>query len=215
MPNLITALRLQRRDKSRVNVFIDGEFALAVDLSMAATLQKGQELSAAEIERLKTEDECQRAYQHALRYLGYRPRSRAEVERNLRDKGYAPAAINDAVTRLIDQRYLDDAAFARFWLENRERHRPRSARALRYELRQKGIAPSVIDATLAGMDEDSSAWAALEPKLARWQALDRSEFARQVIGFLTRRGFNYAIARQTYERAWATLHPDDTGLGFF
>ncbi len=85
----------------------------------------------------------------AARFLEVRPRSVAEVRRRLRDAGYRPELVEGAVERMLTLGYLDDAAFARTWVESRDRARPRGARALRDELRRKGVAPADIEAALA------------------------------------------------------------------
>jgi regulatory protein len=205
MAGKITALQVQKNNKERVNVFIDGEFALGVTMFVAATLSKDQYLSDVEIKKLKQEDERNKAYDRALRFLGYRSRSQAEMTRYLRDKGYPAAVIDDTVSRLIEQQYLDDEAFARFWLENRERFRPRGRQALRYELRQKGIADEIIDTVLADLDEDELAWTAVENKLYRWQNLPEQDLKKKLVGFLNRRGFNYETAHNVFDRARSSL----------
>lgn len=205
MAGIITALTIQKRNKERVNVFIDGQFALAVTALAAMTLKKGQYLGDAEIEQLKDTDELDKAYNSAIRFLGFRQRSQAEIERYLHDKGYAPEVVAPIVARLRDQQYLDDEAFARFWLENRERFRPRGRQALRYELHQKGLDPAVIETALDDLDEAESAWAAIEGKFYRWKNLDEQDFKQKVLGFLSRRGFNYETASQAANRAWTSL----------
>lgn len=209
MAGTITALQIQKRNKERVNVFIDGQFALALTAIAAASLRKGQLLSDAEIERLKADDELDKAYNSAVRYLGYRPRSQAEIERNLRDKGYAPEVTEHVIARLRQEQYLDDEAFAQFWLENRERFRPRGRQALRYEMKQKGLDPAVIESTLADLDEDESAWSAIEGKFYRWKSLEEQEFKQKVMAFLSRRGFNYETASGAANRAWASLNESE------
>jgi regulatory protein len=209
MTRTITALSVQKRDKERVNVFLDHQYAFSLNLHVALGLKCGQHLSQADIERLQQEDEAHRAYHHALRLLGYRPRSRAEVERHLRRKGYAAEAIDVAIERLLDQQYLDDAAFARAWLDNRERFRPRGARAIHYELRQKGVARDIIDEVVTDLDEEASAWAAVEGKLERWRTLDQDAFRKKVMGFLSRRGFRYDTVRTVCRRAWQTIAGSD------
>lgn len=206
--NMITGLRFQKRNPDRVNVYLDGEYAFALQATAAAQLRKGQQLSAAEIAGFKAEDEKVKAYNRAARFLGYRPRSRAEVVRYLRGKQYDEPVVSYAVERLSREGYLDDAAFARFWVENRERFKPRSARALRHELRGKGVDAAAIDAALADLDEADSAWAALEPKLDRWRHLDPDTFQQRVLGHLARRGFGYHTARATLEHALEFLQGD-------
>lgn len=205
MTKTITALQIQKQNKERVNVFLDGEFAFGLNLATAMGLKKGQLLSLAEIEQLQQDDELRVAYQQALGYLSHRPRSQAEIERYLAEKGYSATLIEQVVQRLLAADYLNDEEFARRWLESRERTRPRSSRALRYELRQKGIDKAVIDEVVSTVDEEAAAWAALEPKLARWQGLEQAEFRKRVLGVLARRGFDQEVVRRVYPRAWAAV----------
>lgn len=205
MAGVITALTIQKRNKERVNIFVDNQFVVAVTVLAAATLKKGQYLSDADIERLKDADEFDKAYNKAIRFLGFRPRSEAEVERYLHDKEYPPEVVARTIERLRSEQYLDDEAFARFWLENRERFRPRGRQALRYELNQKGLDRQVIETALADLDEAESAWVALENKFYRWRNLDEQTFKQKVMGFLSRRGFNYETASQAANRAWTSL----------
>ncbi len=205
MSNIITLLKVQEKDKTRVNVFLDEQFAFAITLNAALNLRKGQQLSEAEIEQLKATDERQRAYTKALYFLGFRARSQAEIEQYLREKEYPPAVIQTVVQRLVAEKYLDDEAFARSWVDSREQMRPRSSRALRFELRQKGVSATVIDELVETVDDDAAAWAAVEPKLARWQALEQQEFFKKLSGFLGRRGFTYEVTRRIYKRAWTEL----------
>ena len=66
----------------------------------------------------------------ALRLLGYRSRSEAEVRRRLTLR-YELQVIDRVITVLTEQGYLDDTAFAQQWRSNRERKRPRGKNLLR------------------------------------------------------------------------------------
>lgn len=201
----ITALTIQKHNKERVNLFLDGAYAFSLALNVALGLKRGQCLSSVEIAALQHEDEILRAYHHALRLLSYRPRSQVEIKRRLGQKGYAPEVVGAALLRLADKRYVDDEAFARYWLEQRQRNRPRGVRAIGYELRQKGVDHDTINQVLHDVDEEASAWAAIEGKLSRWQGLDETAFRKKVMGFLSRRGFNYAVVRGVCRKAWETM----------
>jgi regulatory protein len=202
----ITALELQKKDNQRVSVFLDGAFAFGVSIDVAVTLKKGQVLTAAEVEALQLGDERNRAYQRALGYLAARPHSRVEVERYLRGKHFDDDAVTYAIQQLLEHGYLDDEAFAQFWQENRSQFRPRSAAALRYELRQKGVDSESIDAAVHGMDEEEVAWSAATAKAGRWANLAEDAFEKKMMAFLARRGFGYEIARRVTRRAWAEIH---------
>jgi regulatory protein len=84
----------------------------------------------------------------ALRFLEARPRSTAEVRRRLLTRGYRADLVDGCLDRLLDLDILDDAAFALTWVESRDRARPRGERALRAELRGKGIDRQVVDGVL-------------------------------------------------------------------
>lgn len=133
-------------------------------------------------------------YDLAVRYLASRPRSVSEIVRHLRGKRYDDAAIEAAVDRLRAQRYVDDDAFARYWVEQRERFKPRGDRALRTELMQKGVARDVIETVLGERAPDADvaqAKRALSRPLARWATLAAPERKRKIHAFLAARGFSY------------------------
>jgi regulatory protein len=154
----------------------------------------------------------------ALRFLEARQRSVAEVRRRLTTAGYREELITAALARLGDLGVLDDQAFASLWVESRDRARPRGERALRQELRQKGIDSSVITATLeernavadddAGEADDtrpSADEAAAERLLARHaRALDRIPDARarrqRAYALLARNGFGPEVAGRLASR---------------
>lgn len=127
----------------------------------------------------------------AARFLEVRPRSVEEVRRRLREAGYRPELVEGAVDRMTALGYLDDAAFARAWVESRDRARPRGARALRDELRRKGVAGADIEAALLareaaarGADEEDAAAASAGGERAASRASDEDAAAR----LLARRG---------------------------
>jgi regulatory protein len=218
----ITALRAQAKDPQRVNVFIDGEFAIGVGLSTITKtgLYIGKELSAEEFAKLEQTESGDKAYLAALRFLEARPRSVAEVRTRLGRKDYAPEAIDAAIARLAELELLDDAAFARYWVENRQAYRPRGAGALRDELRRKGINADVAaevlnDDALTG-DESASAWGLARAALHKYaDSANRNAFTRRMGSYLQRRGYTFETIRPIVDQLWAEIsetaeaEPDD------
>ncbi len=216
MAGKISELRYQKRNPERVNVYVDGRFAFALPDIEAARLRPGQFLSEADIERLKGVDAEQKAYERAVRFLGYRPRSEAEVRNNLLRAGIPVALCEQVIARLRAQGHLDDAEFARYWVENRERFRPRGAQALRQELRNKGVADAASADLLVGIDLVDSAYRAAYGRAVRLSGLlapppagDRQAFRRKVGDFLARRGFAYDIVREVVGRLERELAAED------
>lgn len=103
-------------------------------------------------------------FEAAIRFLETRSRSIAEVRRRLGSAGYRLDLVESAVTRLTDLGVLDDDAFARAWVGSRDRARPRGERALRDELRQKGIAGPTIEVVLGDRRSGADDLADAEPR---------------------------------------------------
>ena len=81
----------------------------------------------------------------AARFLEARSRSVSEVRRRLTGAGYRAELVEGAIERMTELGMLDDDVFARSWVESRDRARPRGERAIRDELRLKGIDRSTVD----------------------------------------------------------------------
>jgi regulatory protein len=212
MAGTITALKAQKRNPQRVNVYLDGRYAFGLAAIEAARLRRGQVLSDEDIERLKERDSFEKAHDRALRFLSYRPRSEAEVRRYLQDKAVSPVIEEEVIERLTRAKLLDDLAFARYWVENRESFNPRGLRMLRYELRQKGLSEETIAQALTDLDEQESAYRIALRRGRRLAHLDQLSFRQKLGAYLLRRGFPYEVVNLTVERAWQELGADGENI---
>jgi regulatory protein len=130
-------------------------------------------------------------------------RSSTEVEKYLLEKGTSPETTLQALERLKRSGIVDDIRFAQVWTENRSEFRPRSRRALRRELRMKGISDEVIDTTVDEMlPEEELAYQAGIKYARRLVGSDRFEFFRKLGGHLARRGFSYDTIKSVTTRIW-------------
>lgn len=203
----ITAIEPQQKNPRRVNIYLDGEFAFGLTRLVAAWLKVGQQLSPEKIAALQAEDARETLYEKALHFLSYRPRSSQEVRRNLLKRGCDEALVEETMSRLEQNGLLNDRDFARAWVENRAAFRPRSASALRTELRQKGLSDEVIQSVLnENVDEQTLAREAARKQARRYAGLEWAEFRQKMGGFLGRRGFSYAIIAPVISEIWRELH---------
>jgi regulatory protein len=163
-------------------------------------------------ERYAAVDDPAVVLEAAARFLEVRPRSVAEVRRRLTSVGYRADLVEGAIARMGDLGVLDDEAFARAWIESRDRARPRGERALRDELRLKGIDRELIDRSLddrrTGRDAPPPDQAAAERLIAKHaRTLDRIPDPRQrrqrVYALLARNGFDPETCRDVAARVAA------------
>jgi regulatory protein len=155
------------------------------------------------------------AMEIAVGYLATRPRTRWETEGRLRRAGAPQPVIDETVERLGELGYLDDAAFARWWGEQRDRHAPRGLRMIEAELRQHGVPGDVIeeyraehraperrpeDAAVPGNEAERAADTLARHLRGRPLPSDRK--ALQRVGmFLVRRGFDPDTVRSAIRGA--------------
>ncbi|HMQ31862.1 MAG TPA: RecX family transcriptional regulator [Chloroflexaceae bacterium] len=211
----ITAIAAQAHDSQRVNLFVEGAFALGISLTTLARegLFVGKELDEAGWARLEAAAQAEKAMLAAGRLLDARPRSAAELRQRLRRKQFPPEAVEQAVERLGELGLLDDAAFSRYWVESRQSGRPRGRLALRDELRRKGVARDTIEQALAEADAEAPPDAEREraeqvarAALRRYaDSPDRASFQRRLGGLLQRRGFSLDVIRPILAILWSEL----------
>jgi len=191
----VTALKIQKHHPNRVNVYLNNEFSFGLSRITAAWLQVGQELSPSKIAKLQADDQREVAYMQAIHFLDYRPRSRAEVRRNLEKHAIPAEVINDVFRRLERSGLVNDERFAQDWVENRSEFRPRSRRALAFELHQRGLDDSSIKKALEGLNEEALAYQAAIKQARRFEGLPMRDFSNKLGSYLARRGFSYEIIK--------------------
>jgi regulatory protein len=202
----VTAIERQRQGK-RVNLFLDGTFALALspDAAAQASLRVGDELDDDALRALREAGARASAMATALRLLSYRPRSESELRQRLARRGIPPAIVDTTLQRLRELGLADDAAFARAWVESRDRTSPRGRLLLRRELQAKGVHSEVSDPLLQQVDEADAALRAAGHRAAALRTLPHPEFRQRLGNFLRRRGFDYDTVHRTVERLWREL----------
>jgi regulatory protein len=205
MGRKVTALKAQKRNSQRINVYLDDEFAFGLSRFAAAWLQIGQELSPEKIIELQDIDAQEVAYQRALNFISFRPRSEAEVCQNLKKHDTPDEIIPEVLDRLRRVGLVDDVLFARNWVENRSTFRPRGKRALVAELHQKGISDEAITEALLELDEDNLAYQAALKQCRKYQGLEWQKFRQKMSAFLARRGFSYEVAKPVIEHVWSEM----------
>ncbi len=206
---VITALKAHKRNKERVKLYLDDEYAFQLPLQEAVALRCGQELCQQEVTALLETSALQAAYERAIRFLAHRPRSTEEVRRYLISKELGQPVCEAVLERLQARAWLDDAEFAHYWVDQRQRHKPMAARALRFQLRQKGVAEAIIDEALGRLDESAAAYRAAQQRLSRYRGQTPRTFRQKLSGALMRRGFDAETVREVTLRCQQELIESD------
>jgi len=146
------------------------------------------------------------AYQRALRRLGRRDHSVAELRRALLDRGHAAEEVEAALERLRGERYLDDTGYAERFARSRMAHQGLGRLRIRHGLRQRGIDPGTMEAGIAGALREVDEREVLDGVARRyWRQHARVEPARRLPrlwAFLLRRGFSTSLVHERLGALW-------------
>lgn len=198
----ITSIKVQVRDKNRVNVSVDGVYRFSLDMYQVIDLgiRIGKEYTEDELQSLLDESAYGKLYGRALEYTMMRPHSEKEVrdylwrktratrtKDGLEKPGVSQAIADRVLERLKEKAYIDDQKFTKYWVENRSLIKGTSVRKLKLELRTKGVDTSTIDEALAGTErlEADELQKVIAKKRSRY--IDDQKFITYLIG----QGFNY------------------------
>ena len=153
-----------------------------------------------------------RFYNFALRFLSYRPRSEKEVRDRLKLKSQNSKVkittqnskvIDKVIQKLKEKKFINDEEFAKGWVESRLRFKPRSARLIKIELKQKGISPEIIDKMINNeglmINDSENAKKLIEKRILRYKGLDRRIIYEKLGRYLASKGFNWDTIKKAID----------------
>ena len=203
----ITSISLQVRDKNRVNVSVNGKYRFSLDYTQIADLgvKVGNEYTEEQLTDLENESQFGKLYMRALEYSLMRPHSQYELSqylyRKTRDtltktgsikKGVSKELTTRVFDRIIEKGYVNDEAFARYWIENRQLRKGISKRKLQAELASKGVNRSIVESLLSETErtDEDEILKIIEKKASRY------DDEQKLVAYLARQGFSYEDIKQ-------------------
>lgn len=151
-------------------------------------------------------DAFEKARNYAFLLLKFRPRSEKELIQRLKKK-FKAKVIAQTVTFLKEKRFIDDAGFAKWWLESRLK-KPLGLRKLKEELRIKGIDREIIERNIAEIKKDyleeDIVTEIVEDRLNKLKNTDPQKAKRRLYAYLLRRGFSVEVVIDTLNKTLTT-----------
>lgn len=201
--DVITSIE-KLRGRYRVTVNEVESIMVPASLMRERPLQTGQPLDLEEYDQWLMVRQYRHALDRAVAYLAARARSSREVEQKLLQAGYRPCTVEMVLYKLERENILDDADFARQWVESRSTHKLGRSR-IAMELRRKGIDADEAEEALSAIDDDDQLQGAIaiaQKAAARIKpGEDPRKSASRIAGMLARRGYSWDIAKVAIERA--------------
>ena len=201
--DVITAIK-KERGKYRVTVNESEDILVPLALMRERPLKEGQPLDLEEYDNWLMVRQYRFALDRAVGYLAARARSKREIEQKLLQAGYRPCTVEMVIYKLQRENLLDDADFARQWVESRQTHKLGRSR-IAQELRRKGVSQEEAEEALSAIDDEdqlAGAIALAEKAAARIKpGEDVRKASSRIAGMLARRGYSWDIAKQAIQQA--------------
>lgn len=185
----ITEISRQRKNKNRVNIFLDGVFVCGLDALTVVKyrLEPGVEISEGELSAVQLESETGTAFDKAVKFVSIRARTTAEIKKFLGEKGYTPEVTKAVLKKLKEYGYCDDRKFCREYVNA---YRGKSGvNKIRAELKRLGADPVAAEEALEEIDsQEEAAFAAAE----KYIRTHRDFVMVKLKHHLYARGFSYS-----------------------
>ena len=196
----ITKIEAQKKDKHRYNIFLDGSFAFGLyeDSVLKYGLRTEDELDEKKIKEMREFDEFGYGKKAAYSFLAYKPRSKKELVKKLRQKKVSDSIIDDIIELLEKQKYLDDKTFAKSYLEDKLNSKPIGRRLAKLKLFEKGVDKELIETTIDenySEDKEFELAAKLMEKFEKKvKHKDTADKRNKCYRYLISKGFDYETA---------------------
>ena len=200
--DVITAIK-KERGKYRVSINDSEDVIVPLSLMRERPLKEGQPLDLEEYDNWLMVRQYRFALDRAVGYLAARARSKHEIEQKLLQAGYRPCTVEMVIYKLERENLLDDADFARQWVESRSAHKLGRSR-IAQELRRKGVSQVEAEEALSSIDDEdqlSGAITLAEKAAARIKpGEDMRKVSNRIAGMLARRGYSWNIVQEAIRK---------------
>lgn len=180
------------KNKDRVNIYIDGEFCIALDkfVCYKSFLKVGKEISISQLEEIAYEEQRESALKKAIAYVTKYRVTEKKARDYLKGKEYSDVVINETVEKLQKYSFISDQQYAADFMASRLKRK--GAKLIRMELSQKGISKDIIENIETNPEEEREACKKQAEKYMKNKEKTRENFAK-LFKNLAGKGFDFDV----------------------
>lgn len=201
---IITKIEKQKNNNKRYSIFIDNEFAFGIDEIdlLYYKLKENEPLDNEKYEYILNKLLLKRAKDKALKYLGYKMRSKNQVIKKLQEYEFPPNVINKVIKVLEKYNYINDEDFAKAFIKDKLNLKGHGVFKISYDLKMLGVDEEIFKKYLYDeefINEEKKAKDLLLKKLGNKNIEDLDYKEKQKIyAYLARRGFSYDSIKKAF-----------------
>lgn len=194
----ITKIEIQKRNKERVNLFLDGEYAFSIsaELVYKEGLKVNSEINEEKIKSIAESENYIKCKESALRMIERNFKTEKEVKDKLKLKGYDDDSIENSVRFLKEYNFVNDRAYTKAFIN--DKLKTMGSQKIKYSLIQKGIAKEVIEEELSDLNKENEKSVALNIAKKKLSAIknkenDKYKISGKLYRFLISKGYESNI----------------------
>lgn len=198
MENIITSIEVQKRNKERVNIYVDGDFFIACDMTLVYNkgIEKGKTIDKDLLLEITSEDNYIKAKNKGLNYISRSIKTENELRKKLLQAGYDEKTINKVILFLKEYNFVNDEEYVELFIK--EKIRKYGATKIKYDLRAKGIEEKLILKKITNIDTEQTFGIAFNIALKKYELFkvkydDNQAIRKKIYDLLLRKGYDYDI----------------------
>ncbi|MEG2353464.1 MAG: recombination regulator RecX [Clostridium sp.] len=205
MGNIITKIESQKRDKERVNIFVNNEFLFAcnAELVYVHNLTKGNNIELDYLKEIIEEDNYIKGKNKALKYLESSYKTEKEVRDKLEALEYEEKTINRVIIFLKDYAFVNDKSYSKLYVNTKIKVQGKNK--IKQDLLKKGICEEYIYECFNDLQcdvEENTAYLLAEKRL---KVISKSEnnkikVQKKLGDFLMRKGYAFQVISSSVNR---------------
>ena len=203
--NKITNIEEQKRNKERVNIYVDNDYAfsLSKEVLLKEKIKVNDIIDMEKMKKISKEDNFMKCKNSALRIIERTIKTEKEIREKLIAKEYDEESINRSIDFLKEYNFLNDENYARMYV--RDKSKGQGKNKIKYSLIRKGLDEEIILEELSKIDEDEEENTAYEMALKKYNIIKKREsdsykLSQKLYRFLISKGYGYDVASKVIKK---------------
>ena len=196
----ITKIEIQKNNKDRVNIYLDGEYALAINAELVykENLKVKDDVDISKLQEIAEKESYIRCKESAIKIIERSYKTEKEIRDKLKQKGYEEKQINNSIDFLKEYNFINDNTYAKAFIK--DKLSSKGSQKIKYDLMKKGIAKDIIEENLIKVDKNEEKEVALNVGRKKYESIRRKErdnykLSGKLYRFLISRGYAYDIVK--------------------
>lgn len=198
---VVTKIEVQKNNKERVNIYIDGKYSFAVyaDVAINKGIKKGMIIDDEIINNINSQEKLKKCKYDAIKIVERSYKSVKQVEDKLLKKEYSEAEIKYAINFLKEYNFIDDKKYTKAFVH--DKMAKNGENKIRYELIKKGISKDIINEVLGEINKDDILQNAIDIGTKKYNVIikkenDKYKIKNKLCVFLAGRGYDFDTAKK-------------------